>query len=61
MQFVVLVYDVYACGLGEVIGAKYCQKMKNNLKKAKEASMRFELMISCLLDRRFNQLSHEAC
>ena len=22
--------------------------------------MRFELMISCLLDRRFNQLSHKA-
>ena len=29
-------------------------------KTSKKAPMRFELMISCLLDRRFNQLSHGA-
>ena len=28
--------------------------------KTKKALLRFELRISCLLDRRFNQLSHRA-
>ena len=29
-------------------------------KETLKAAARFELTISCLLDRRFNQLSHEA-
>ena len=32
----------------------------SNLSKQKKAPARFELAISCLLDRRFNQLSHGA-
>ena len=39
-------------------------KFDFNMKKAKKYKMkaptRFELVISCLLDRRFNQLSHSA-
>ncbi len=31
-----------------------------NWKKVSKAPSRFELEISCLLDRRFNQLSHGA-
>ncbi len=31
-----------------------------NVKKVPKAPSRFELEISCLLDRRFNQLSHGA-
>ena len=34
------------------------EKRKHNFKN--EAPARFELAISCLLDRRFNQLSHGA-
>ena len=36
------------------LAAKYQMAAKKN------ASVRFELTISCLLDRRFNQLSHTA-
>ena len=34
--------------------------MKQQFLRITKAPTRFELMISCLLDRRFNQLSHGA-
>ena len=39
---------------------KYKLKIKKKKKKKKKALTGFEPVISCLLDRRFNQLSHRA-